>query len=120
MSFLATLRANLAATALGALAAILLVIAIVQTVRIEGFGSWPLKIPGLQDKYDNALRKLVEARAELERISSERNKQAETTDRNIRESEKRIQTSDKVAREIEAAPLPGNCATPPEILGADL
>jgi hypothetical protein len=61
-----------------------------------------------------------ELRGELERLSAAKNKQAETTDRNIRESEKRIQISDKVAREIEAAPLPGNCATPPEILGADL
>lgn len=61
-----------------------------------------------------------ELRGELERISSKKNEQAETTGRNIRESEKRIQTSDKVAREIEAAPTAPNCATPREIMGADL
>jgi hypothetical protein len=82
----------------------------VQTVRLSA----------AHNKIERREIDIRELRGELERISSKKNEQADATERNIRESEKRIQTSDKVAREIEAAPLPGNCATPPEILGADL
>jgi predicted PurR-regulated permease PerM len=117
---LATLRANLAATALGILAVLFAIGFVVQTVRIEGFGIWPLKIPGLQDKYDTAVRKLVEARSELERISSRKNDQAERTGENIKKAETIRGEAEGRARKIEAAPLPGNCSTPPEILGADL
>jgi predicted PurR-regulated permease PerM len=112
MRFLATLRANIAAALLGLLAAILLAISVYQTIRIEGFGIWPLKIPGLQDKYNAALQKLTEARFELDRISSRKNEQKRETVNRISESQKHIQNRDGVAREIEAAPLPGGCRTP--------
>lgn len=120
MPTLATLRANLLATALGLLAAILLVITVVQTVRIEGLGIWPLKIPGLQDKYDTAILKVVEARRELDRISIAKNEQAKRAEGNIEKAERGNREADKQAERIEKAPLPGNCETPPEILGADL
>jgi hypothetical protein len=61
-----------------------------------------------------------ELRGELERISTERNEQAGTTKRNIERAEDERRKVEDIAKRIEAAPLPGNCATPPEILGADL
>ena len=99
---------------------LVLLIALAQTVRIEGFGIWPLRIHGLADKYHGALAKLNEARAELDRISQKRDNQRAETDRNISKAVNHRIQADKVAERIEAAPLPGNCATPSEIMSAEL
>lgn len=61
-----------------------------------------------------------ELRAELKRISDAKDKQREETGKNIEQAERGNQEADERAREIEAAPLPGNCATPREILEGDL
>lgn len=102
------------------LATILLALLVVQTVRIEGIGIWPLKIPGLQDKYDTAIAKLVEARAELERISTKKNEQRDTTKGNVKQAETLRDKAEGEAEKIERAPTAKNCETPPEIMGADL
>lgn len=117
---LAAPRANLLVSALGILAAIMLVIAVVQTVRIEGFGIWPLKIAGLKAKYGTAVGELKEARAEMERISAAKNEQGRTTGRTIGEAEKGQRDADGRAERIEAAPTAPGCSTPPEIMGAAL
>jgi hypothetical protein len=41
------------------LPALLALIIIGQYIYINGVGIWPLKIPGLQSKYDTAINKLV-------------------------------------------------------------
>jgi hypothetical protein len=102
------------------LPALLALALIVQTVRIEGFGIWPLRIVGLQEKYDVAIDKVREARAELKRISDARNEQAERSKDNIEQAERGNKEADDRARKIEEAPLPGQCATPREILESDL
>lgn len=61
-----------------------------------------------------------ELRGELKAISSKKNEQAERTKVVIREVEKRIKVADKQADRVENAPLPGNCATPAEVMGSDL
>ena len=95
------------------LPALLALSLIVQTVRIEGFGIWPLKIPGLQDKYDTAVRKLGEARAELERISTTKNEQRETTKQNVEKADKGDRKAREIADKIREAPIvPGKCETP--------
>ncbi len=117
---IATLRANLLASALGLLCAILLVIAVVQTVRIDGFGIWPLKINGMKAKYETAIDKLAEARAELHRISTAKNEQQAETAKNTAKAKDRIVIVERDAKRVEAAPLPGQCRSPKEILEADL
>jgi hypothetical protein len=109
---LATLRANLLATVLGLAAVIFAVIAIVQSVEINGF----LWIDGLKDKIEDCERD----RNELRDISSKRNEQAKRTEGNIEQAERGNKEADDRARKIEEAPLPGNCKTPPEIIGADI
>jgi biopolymer transport protein ExbB/TolQ len=69
------------------------------------------------DKWE---RQAVKANAELQRISTEKDEQAKETGRNINSARERIVYVDRIAREIEKAPLPGQCATPPIIMGADL
>ena len=61
-----------------------------------------------------------ELRAELKAISDAKNEQKAETSKRIEQSEKQRHISDKIARRIEAAPTAPNCATPPEIMGADL
>lgn len=116
MPFLSDIRAML----LAGLFAVTLAVSVVQTVRIEGFGIWPLKIHGLEDKYQAAINKLVAARAELKRISSAKNEQREETGKRIEEADNGIREADRRAREIEDAPTQPDCRTPPEIMGADL
>lgn len=63
---------------------------------------------------------VVKLVAELKRISTAKDEQQIVTrDRivTVREKEK---SAGKVAERIEAAPLPGKCETPREIMGADL
>jgi cell division protein FtsL len=69
------------------------------------------------DKWE---RQAVKANAELQRISTEKDEQAKETGRNLEAARERIVYVDRIAREIERAPLPGQCATPPIIMGADL
>lgn len=69
------------------------------------------------EKQQTRINELV---AELKRISTAKNDQAETTGRNIGKAVNHSRQADKVARVIEAAPLLGNCKTPAEIMGADL
>jgi hypothetical protein len=108
----AILKANLLATALGILAAVFIVITLVLTVQLHGF----LWIDGANDKLEDCARD----RAELRALSQKKDEQAERTGNNIEQSEKQQQISDKIAREIEEAPVAPNCETPPEIMGADL
>jgi hypothetical protein len=72
-------------------------------------------------------RQANKLRAQLEKCEAFRKQLAEESERKkaevserIIEGRERIVYVDRVARGIEAAPLPGNCATPPAILGADL
>jgi hypothetical protein len=116
MPILATLRANLLATALGLLAAILLVVSVVQTVRLSGF----LWIDGALDKIETLTRDNNELRAELKAISDAKDKQRAETSKRIGQSEKQRQISDKVARGIEEAPVAPDCRTPDVILKADI
>jgi biopolymer transport protein ExbB/TolQ len=69
------------------------------------------------DKWEAQSLKLS---AELKRISTEKNEQRTETDENIAEAEKGRKGAETIAKRIEAAPLPGQCATPREILSADL
>src|SRR5687768_15342018 len=69
------------------------------------------------DKWEAQSRKCS---ATLERISTQKNEQKVRTERIIVEVEKDRVTADTIAKRIEAAPLPGLCATPREILSADL
>lgn len=69
------------------------------------------------DKWEAHAGKLS---AELQRISTAKNEQSRETQRNIDKGRERIVYVDRVAGEIEKAPLPGNCATPPQVLQADL
>jgi biopolymer transport protein ExbB/TolQ len=69
------------------------------------------------DKWEAQSLKLS---AELKRISTEKNEQRTETERNIVSAEKGRKGAETIAKRIEAAPLPGQCATPREILSADL
>lgn len=86
---------------------------VVQTVRIEGFKLWPISINGLKAE-------LRDARAELRRISSKKNEQQVITRDRIVVVEGKEREADKVAEQVENAPLPGQCRTPETVLGADL
>jgi hypothetical protein len=89
----------------------LLVLAIgVQTIRLSG----------AERRADRAEFHLREARAELQRISSAKNQQGETTQRNIGKARDRATEAEKGAGRIESSPLPGNCKTPPAILELDI
>jgi hypothetical protein len=58
--------------------------------------------------------------AELQRISSAKNEQRAITREKIKLVETKRVEADREARKIEQAPLPGQCRTPPEVLGAGL
>src|SRR5687767_8261642 len=93
-----------------ALVGILVALLAVQSIRLAHRGN----------QLERAKINLNEARAELKRISTAKDEQREETGQNIGQAERRNRDADKIAERIEGAPLPGNCATPPEILGADL
>jgi hypothetical protein len=113
---LATLRANLLACVLGLAAAIFLIIAIIQTIQLNGF----LWIDGANDKVERLTIDNNELRAELKSISDRKNEQKAETGKRIEQAERGNEQADKRAERIEKAPLPGGCVTPPEIMGADL
>lgn len=112
MPILTALRANIAATLFGLLAATLLAISVYQAVQIHGF----LWVDGLNDKLEDCARD----RNELRAISNAKNEQAETTRGNIKQAERGNREADRAAREIEEAPVAPDCATPPQVMGADL
>lgn len=110
------LLTRLQLAAIGALAAILLVITGVQTIRLHGF----LWIDGALDRVEKLQRDNNELRAELKSISSAKNEQKRETGENIKKAGTLRDKADADAKKIEQAPLPGNCETPPEVMGADL
>ena len=69
------------------------------------------------DKWEAQAQKLSRA---LKRMSDARDTQRETTRDNIAKADEGGKSADRIARRIEAAPLPGQCRTPPEILGSDI
>jgi hypothetical protein len=95
---------------LAVLAALLGIIA-VQTIRV-----------GHQARRaDRAEFHLREARAELQRISSAKNQQGETTTRNISKARDNEAEAGRVAERIRNAPIePGACKTPVEIMRAEI
>ena len=58
--------------------------------------------------------------AELDRISTRKNEQKSVTSGNIAKAREDQKRAEDKAREVESAPLPGNCATPQEVLRADI
>lgn len=58
--------------------------------------------------------------AELKRISAAKNEQKIITRDRIVIAERKAKDADGVAKKIEAAPLPGQCRSPSEVLQADL
>lgn len=63
---------------------------------------------------------IVKLTAELTRISTERNKQRETTGRTIAETRVIHRDTERRAERVERAPVAPNCATPDAILESDL
>lgn len=108
MPFLSDLRAMI----LAGVAALLAIVCVALLVETNGF----LWIDGLKDQIEDCARD----RNELRDIAKKRNEQREKTGQNIGQAERRNRDADKIAERIEAAPLPGQCVTPPEILEADI
>jgi hypothetical protein len=63
---------------------------------------------------------LAKSLGELKRITSAKDTQRTITKTNIVTVTKTIHDADGRAKVVEAAPLPGNCRTPKEVLSADL
>jgi hypothetical protein len=82
----------------------------VQTVRLGA----------ANNRADRIQVNLNEARAELKRISTAKNEQAKRTESNIDRAVNHSRQAERVAERIEAAPLPGNCVTPREVMEAPL
>jgi hypothetical protein len=57
---------------------------------------------------------------QLNQISTAKNNQKIVTRERIVESERGSREADRVAEKIETAPVPGLCATKPQVLQADL
>jgi hypothetical protein len=79
-----------------------------------------IRLGAANNRADRIQIHLNEARAELKRISTAKNEQVDRTGENIEQAERGNREADKQAERIEKAPLPGNCATPKEILGSDI
>lgn len=60
------------------------------------------------------------AEAQLQKMSAPRDVQKTETAKRIEIVKERVRHADGVAKTIEQAPLPGQCRTPPEVMGADL
>lgn len=101
---LETIKANLLACILGLAAAVFLVIAVVQSIQIDGFLWWG----GLKDK----LEECGKAKDELQRISTEKNEQKAETGRNIDKAEKGERDAAPIVKIIREAPIGPNCTTP--------
>jgi septal ring factor EnvC (AmiA/AmiB activator) len=101
MSAIAVLTAVRTYWKLAALGLLALAFA-VQTVRLSA----------AHNKIERREIDIRELRAELERISTERNEQAEKTGQNIGQAERSERESKPIADKIRAAPIPPNCETP--------
>lgn len=101
---LQSLRANLAATIFGLLAALFAIIAVVQSVKLDGL-FW---IKGANDRLEDCARD----RNELRAIATAKNEQGKATSGNVKEAEKNEREAKPIADKIRAAPIPSNCATP--------
>ena len=106
MSYLLLLRSHWKLAALG----LMLLALAIQTVRLGA----------ANNRADRLKIANNELRGELQRISAAKNEQIKRTGENIKQAETGRVKADDIAKKIERAPLPGNCATPKEILGADL
>jgi hypothetical protein len=112
MPFLSDLRAMI----LAGIAALCLLVAGVQTVRLNGL----LWFDGALDKVEELRRDNNELRgviAEADRRSREREAEVE---RIIRQGKVNRGKADDKAKRIENAPLPGDCRTPDSILNLDI
>ena len=79
-----------------------------------------IRLGAANNRADRIQVNLNEARAELKRISTAKDEQSQRTTGNIDRAVNHSRQADRIAERIEAAPLPGNCATPESIMGADL
>lgn len=83
-------------------------------------GIQTIRLGAANNRADRIQVNLNEARAELKRISTAKNEQKGETERRISQAEKGQKGAETIAKRIEAAPVAPNCATPLEIMGADL
>jgi hypothetical protein len=83
-------------------------------------GSQTLRLKAEQGHSAKVEQQLSKAVSELKRIASAKDTQRTVTKTNIVTVTKTIHDADRRAKVVEAAPLPGNCQTPPEVLSADL
>jgi hypothetical protein len=87
-----------------------LLVAGVQTVRVHA-----------EQRHSAKLQTQVSKLAEqLKGISAKRDTQKTITKTNIVTVTKTIHDADGKAKQVETAPLPGNCKTPKEVLNADI
>jgi hypothetical protein len=63
---------------------------------------------------------LAKTTAELQRISSAKDEQAKVTTRTVERAKVIYRKADEQATKVEQAPLPGQCRTPPQVMGAGL
>ena len=69
---------------------------------------------------DQNARIAANYKAQLDRISSEKQTQKIVTQTKVETVTKMVKVADDKARKVETAPLPGNCKTPAEVLNADI
>lgn len=65
-------------------------------------------------------RERAEHAALVDRLKAEAARQKQVTSSNVSKAREGMKQVEPIAKRIETAPLPGNCQTPREILGADL
>jgi hypothetical protein len=113
--FLDRIIARLSIT--GIIIAVLALLLMVQTVRIEGFSVWPVHVHGLRERLKSATDEIATAKAESARLKAEQDKR---TSDNISKSREGMREVEGPAKRVETAKLPGNCKTPSEVIQADL
>jgi uncharacterized protein YoxC len=101
---------------IGALAAILLVVSVVQTVRLHGF----LWVDGALDELADTRRDLTEARQAIREAHEESLRLQGEVDRKLEQGRVNRDIADREAERIERAELPGGCKTPKAVLEADV
>jgi hypothetical protein len=103
----------LARTVQGAIILALSAVILGLSLYVWGFNIGPIGFDGLTEK-------LEDCRANLDKATRQKNEQKRETERNIDKARDRNEQAEPKARRIEAAPLPGNCATPKEIRELDI
>lgn len=98
---------------IGIIAALFLVAAVVQTVRLDGF----LWLDGVTDKLADCTRDRDNLIDKLDTLAEQSRKRIEETGRQV---DRVVKQGNPQAERVEKAPLPGGCKSPPEVLGADL